>query len=103
MQEFLINIKFNWPHDIKPEIRKELREKEVKMAAEHAKEGHLVRMWRVVGRRENWGLWRAKDASEMHDILSGLPIFPYMDITVIPIAVHPVDPSPPKPPLPRRD
>ena len=93
--EFLVNIKFVWPDTITDEKRKDLREKEVKMAAELAKKGHLVRMWRVVGRRENWGLWRAKDATEMHAILSGLPIWPYMDVTVHAMAVHPVDPSPP--------
>jgi muconolactone D-isomerase len=93
--EFLVNIKFLWPDSISDERRKDLREKEVKMAAELAKKGHLVRMWRVVGRRENWGLWQAKDATEMHAILSGLPIWPYMDVIVHAMAVHPVDPSPP--------
>jgi muconolactone D-isomerase len=93
--EFLVNIKFIWPDSITDEKRKDLREKEIKMAGELAKQGHLVRMWRVVGRRENWGLWRAKDATEMHAILSALPIWPYMDIQVMPLAVHPVDPSPP--------
>ena len=93
--EFLVNISFNWPHDISEEVRKDLREREIKMAGELAKKGHLVRMWRVVGRRENWGLWRARDATEMHAILSGLPIWPYMNIQVMPLAVHPVDPSPP--------
>ena len=93
--EFLVNIKFEWPESISDERRQELREKEVKMAGELAAKGHLVRMWRVVGRRENWGLWRAKDATEMHAILSSLPIWPYMNVTVQGMAVHPVDPSPP--------
>ena len=95
MAEFLVNIKFVWPDSITDEKRKELREKEVAMAGELAKKGHLVRMWRVVGRRENWGLWRAKDATEMHAILSALPIWPYMEIQVMALAQHPVDPSPP--------
>jgi muconolactone D-isomerase len=96
MQEFLVNIRFVWPDSITDEKRKDLREKEVKMAGELAKKGHLVRMWRVIGRRENWGLWRAKDATEMHAILSGLPIWPYMEVQVHAMAVHPVDPSPPQ-------
>jgi muconolactone D-isomerase len=93
--EFLVNIRFVWPADISEEVRKDLREKEIKMAGELARKGHLVRMWRVVGRRENWGLWRAKDATEMHAILSSLPIWPYMEIQTMALAVHPVDPSPP--------
>lgn len=53
MTEFLVNIQFLWPATISEEARKDLREKEVKMAGELAKKGHLVRMWRVVSRREN--------------------------------------------------
>lgn len=93
--EFLVNIRFNWPDSIDEEVRQRLRKEEVAMAAELAKKGNLVRMWRVIGRRENWGLWRAKDGTEMHAILSSLPIWPYMDIQVIPLAKHAVDPSPP--------
>jgi muconolactone D-isomerase len=93
--EFLVNIRFNWPESISDETRKTLAETEIKRAAELAKQGHLVRMWRVPGRRENWGLWRAADATEMHAILSSLPIFPYMDIAVHALAQHAVDPSPP--------
>lgn len=94
--EFLVNIRFNWPATIAEEERARLRKEEVALAAELAKKGHLVRMWRVIGRRENWGLWRAKDGTEMHAVLSSLPIWPYMDIQVIPLAQHAVDPSPPE-------
>jgi muconolactone D-isomerase len=90
-----VNIRFNWPDSISDETRAELRDAEIKRAAELAKQGHLVRMWRVPGRRENWGLWRAVDATEMHAVLSSLPIWPYMDITVHALAQHAVDPAPP--------
>ncbi|MDN2566396.1 muconolactone Delta-isomerase family protein [Aquibium sp. A9E412] len=94
--EFLVNIRFNWPDTITPEERKRLREEELARAAELTEQGHLVRMWRVIGRRENWGLWRAKDGTEMHAVLSSLPIWPYMDIQVVPLAQHAVDPAPPQ-------
>ena len=29
------------------------------------------------------------DNDELHDLLSGLPLFPFMDITVTPLATHP--------------
>lgn len=94
--EFLVNIRFNWPDTISDAERQRLREEEIARAAELAKQGHLVRMWRVIGRRENWGLWRAKDGTEMHAVLSSLPIWPYMDIQVVPLAQHAVDPESPK-------
>lgn len=91
--EFLINISFNWDEKVPEEERERLRIAERAHAGTLAEKGHLVRMWRVPGRRENWGLWRAKDATEMHAVLASLPIFPWMDIKLYPLADHPVDPA----------
>lgn len=95
--EFLTNTKINWPSDMDPAVKEKISREERAHAAELAKKGHLVRMWRVIGRRENWGLWRARDATEMHAIISSLPVWPWMDLTVIALAQHPVDPSPQEP------
>lgn len=91
--EFLVNIRINLPQDMSEAEHDHLVVTERAMAAERAKSGNLLRMWRVPGRRENWGLWSAKDATELHEILSALPVWPWMDLTVHPLAVHPVDPA----------
>ncbi|NYF13889.1 muconolactone D-isomerase [Pseudoclavibacter sp. JAI123] len=93
MNEYLVNIKIEWPRDLPAQTIHELSVAERQMAATLADAGTLVRMWRVPGRRENWGLWRAADATELHGILSALPVWPYMDLTVHPLAKHPVDPA----------
>lgn len=93
MQEFLVNIKIHWPHDLDETVVERLSIEERAMAARLAKAGHLSRMWRVPGRRENWGLWRAENVTELHEIISGLPVWPYMEVTVEPLAKHPVDPA----------
>lgn len=93
MKEFLVNIKIEWPRDLSEEKIQQISADERAMAAEKASAGHLVRMWRVPGRRENWGLWRAEDATQLHEIISALPVWPYMDVTVHPLAQHPVDPG----------
>ncbi|MGI8305736.1 muconolactone Delta-isomerase [Saccharopolyspora hattusasensis] len=93
MKEFLVNIKIEWPRDLSEETIRKLSVDERTRPTERAAEGHLVRMWRVPGRRENWGLWRAGDASALHEIISALPVWPYMDVTVHPLATHPVDPG----------
>ncbi|MBB6014587.1 muconolactone Delta-isomerase family protein [Aquamicrobium lusatiense] len=90
--EFLINISFIGPVGWSEEDVAALVTRERAHAAELAREGYLVRMWRVPGRRENWGLWRARDATHMHEIISGLPFWPYMQLTIHPMASHPVDP-----------
>lgn len=94
MMEFLINIKIKWPEGMDPAFIEKISREERAHAAQLAKAGHLVRMWRVPGRRENWGLWRAADATEMHQVISGLPVWPWMDVTIHALAAHPVDPSP---------
>jgi muconolactone D-isomerase len=53
----------------------------------------LVRLWRIPGRTANWGLWRAADATELHDALTSLPLWPHMHIEVVPLAKHPNDPA----------
>jgi len=93
--EFIVKIKVDLPGDMPDEQRAALQKAEAERAAELAAEGHLVRLWRIIGRRENWGLWRAKDGTELHAALSSLPMFPYRDIEVVPLARHPVDPAPP--------
>lgn len=91
--EFLINIKITWPENLPEAEVERVSIAERQMAAELSAQGHLLRMWRVPGRRENWGLWRAENATHMHEIISGLPVWPYMDVTVHALAAHPVDPA----------
>ncbi|MFJ6656421.1 muconolactone Delta-isomerase [Streptomyces sp. NPDC091377] len=95
--EFLVHIRIGWPHDMDPAHKESVSTAERAHAAELAARGHLVRMWRVPGRTENWGLWRAADATELHTLVSSLPVWPWMDVTVHPLAIHPVDPLPPVP------
>jgi muconolactone delta-isomerase len=70
----------------------ELLEKEAERAQQLAAAGILLRLWRVPGRRANWGIWAAPTNDELHAALASLPLFPYMSITVHPLATHPNDP-----------
>lgn len=89
--EFLVNIRINIPIDMPEEQYDKLVADERELAQVLIEKGTLERMWRVPGRRENWGLWSARDATELHEILSSLPVWPWMDLDVHPLAEHPVD------------
>lgn len=93
--EFLVNIRIDWGNDKSEAWVREITQAEHAMAADLAERGHLLRMWRVPGRRENWGLWWAEDATELHAILSALPVWPWMDLDVHPLGRHAVDPGAP--------
>jgi muconolactone D-isomerase len=95
LMEFLVHIEFVGEERIPEEAVEDMVRRERARAAELAGKGHLIRMWRIPGRRANWGLWAASDATELHAILESLPYWPYMEIDVHTLALHPVDPAPP--------
>jgi muconolactone D-isomerase len=91
--EFLVNIEIAWPPDADPARREELFAAEVERGQQLARQGVMRRLWRVPGRWANWGLWEAADATELHAALSSLPLWPWMDVTVHPLARHVNDPA----------
>jgi muconolactone D-isomerase len=72
-----------------------LFEKESERARQLAAAGILRRLWRVPGRRANWGIWVAATTDELHAAIASLPLFPYLSVTVHPLATHPNDPGQP--------
>jgi muconolactone delta-isomerase len=94
MMEFLVSIAVEWPPDGDPEKKQLLIGKEGKRANELAEAGTIRRLWRIPGRWANVGLWEAEDATALHEALVSLPLYPWLDIDVQPLARHPSDPSP---------
>lgn len=90
--EFLVHMRVTG-FDSASDATRSLLEKEALRARELAAEGVLVRLWRVPGRMENWGIWKAETADRLHDALVSLPLFASLDITVHPLASHPNDPA----------
>ena len=90
--EFLVHIEVLWPADGDPEELARLTAAERARAAELAAEGRIRRLWRIPGRRANWGLWAAPDATVLHAALASLPFYPWLSIEVHALATHPSDP-----------
>ena len=93
--EFLVNIEVDWPADGDPDELARLTAAERVRGGELAAAGTIRRMWRVPGRRANWGVWEAADATALHAAINTLPFYPYLDVDVIPLAAHPTDPERP--------
>jgi muconolactone D-isomerase len=90
MAEFLVEIEIEWPPSMSDDERNAILAAEAARAKELRAAGSIVRMWRIPGRRANVGLWEVADATELHELLSSLPVFPWMSIQVRPLAQHPV-------------
>lgn len=87
--EFLVRFESNPPASMTAEERERLRGLERERARELRAEGILKKLWRIPGRRAVVGLWEADDATILHDALASLPMFPWMDAVVEPLATHP--------------
>jgi muconolactone D-isomerase len=46
-------------------------------------------MWRIAGQYANISVFDVDSHDELHAILSTLPLFPFMEISVTPLARHP--------------
>lgn len=94
MPEFLVNIALRWGEDLDEAFKAEITTRERARAAELAASGHLLRIWRVPGQFENWGLWRATDAAHLNALLASLPARQWMTrIDIVALGAHPSDPA----------
>lgn len=91
--EFLVAIDVKLPPETPAERRADLVAAEAVRARELAETGVIVRLWRIPGRWSNVGLWVASDASALHEALSSLPLYPWLDVKVTALARHPSDPG----------
>lgn len=88
--DFLIRIEIRLPVDLPAEERNRLLVAEAERGHELIEQGVLRGIWRVPGRTANISLYRVSDADELHGVLQSLPLFPYLDIQVEPLATHPL-------------
>ena len=91
--ELLVRIAARAGHSPPPDDRARLAEAERARAEELAARGLLRRLWRAPGRPANCGIWEAEDATVPHEVLASLPMAPWCEFEVIPLAWHPSDPS----------
>jgi muconolactone D-isomerase len=77
------------PHDMPADEKAELVAREKAYAQEVQRSGRWPHLWRVVGEYSNVSIFDVESNDALHELLSGLPLFPYMDIEVTPLAKHP--------------
>ena len=86
---FHVTMTVNLPHDMAPEIAADLKAREKAIAAGHQQSGAWRHLWRVAGAYANVSIFDVRDNAELHEILTGLPLFPFMQISVTPLCRHP--------------
>lgn len=89
--KFLVQIHVKLPPTLSDAERKQLAGAELERGRELKAAGAIVGIWRVPGAIRNVGIWEAADATELHDLIASLPMFPYIDAEVTALAQHPMD------------
>jgi muconolactone D-isomerase len=87
---FMAEMEIRLPPDMPPEQSADLRTREAAYAQAAQRDGRWPHLWRVAGRSANVSVLDVGSVDELHELLSGLPLFPYMDIRITPLARHPV-------------
>jgi muconolactone D-isomerase len=77
------------PHDLPPAQADEIKAREKAYSQALQRDGRWPHLWRVVGEYANYSVFDVASNDELHQLLSQLPLFPYMQIQVTPLAQHP--------------
>ena len=86
---FMVEMQVNLPPDMPPAEREALLTREREYSQSLQRSGHWEHLWRVAGRYANVSIFNVGSADELHEHVSGLPLFEYMDTRVTALAQHP--------------
>ncbi|HJQ48797.1 MAG TPA: muconolactone Delta-isomerase [Amycolatopsis sp.] len=86
---FHVRMDVHLPPDIDPEVRADIVAREKAYSQQLQRAGKWPQIWRIVGEYANVSIFDVGSNDELHEILSRLPLFPYMTIKVTPLAAHP--------------
>lgn len=95
--EFLVSFTLAVPGGTAPDELGDARTQEALRTGDLARQGHLVRLWQLLGQGQPWalGLWRAASPAEMAAVLDTLPLSKYLTNQVTELTPHPSDPNAP--------
>jgi muconolactone D-isomerase len=77
------------PHDLGAEARSEIAAREKEYSQELQRSGKWRHIWHVAGENSIISIFDVDSAEELHELISGLPLFPYLTTKVTPLAIHP--------------
>ena len=86
---FQVQMDVRIPHDLPLDRADQLKREERERAQALQQSGVWRHLWRHAGRYANTSIFDVASTQELHDILSTLPLFPFMEINVTPLCRHP--------------
>jgi len=86
---YMVRMDVSLPATMSTDQADRIKAAEKAYAQELQQAGKWLHLWRIVGEYANVSIFDAQDHDELHTLLSSLPLFPYMQIKVTPLAKHP--------------
>ena len=86
---FHVRMDVRIPVDYDPDRAAELKRIERERAQELQTSGKWRHLWRIAGQYANVSVFDVDSVDELHDLLTSLPLFPYMQVDVMPLCRHP--------------
>ncbi len=86
---FKVEMIVNIPAALPKAQADEIKAKEKKYSQDLQREGKWRHIWRIAGKYENVSIFDVKDNTELHEILTGLPLYPYMTLSIEALCRHP--------------
>lgn len=85
---FHVEMTVNLPPDMDAEKAATLKAQEKAMAQQLQRDGVWRHLWRIAGRYANVSIFDVESPAHLHDVLSQLPLFPYMSMEVRALCRH---------------
>lgn len=86
---FHVRMNVNLPATMPDDQATRLKADEKALAQRLQQEGKWRHLWRIAGQYANISVFDVASVDELHTLLTSLPLFPYMQIEVMPLCRHP--------------
>ncbi|ACR31136.1 muconolactone Delta-isomerase [Burkholderia glumae] len=86
---FHVRMDVNLPADLPADVADAIKLREKAYSQELQRSGKWRHIWRIVGEYANVSVFDVESNAELHELLTALPLFPYMTISVMPLCRHP--------------
>ncbi|MBB6144129.1 muconolactone D-isomerase [Silvibacterium bohemicum] len=86
---FHVMMNVHIPQGFDQEKLKQLQSEEHERARELQLQGKWLHLWRVAGKYANVSVFEVESPAEFHEVLSSLPLYPFMEVEVAALCRHP--------------
>ncbi|MEY8769508.1 muconolactone Delta-isomerase [Erwinia sp. DT-104] len=86
---FKVEMTIAIPDSLPAERVTEIKAQEKAYAQQLQRSGKWRHVWRVAGQFKNVSIFDVESHDELHELLTGLPLYPYMTLAIEPLCRHP--------------